>query len=248
MEEAERFARDGYVVLDRIFDPSFIDELKTEYLRQFPDVASSADRYKVGNRRMQVPIAMTGPYLSTNLYANPALLQLAGALLGESYLIDSLAVVTALPGAEVQHLHMDHADLFPGNEIVRALVGAYGITVAIPLVDLTPETGTTKLFTRSHLRPLNDVEFELPFIERGQAYAMDYRLWHQGTENCSEAERPIVYLVYSKPWFTDTSNYGTGNRIRIAREDLAAVPAEHQPLFRRLSPDRWSSGARFSTA
>jgi len=248
MEEAERFARDGYVVLDRIFDPAFIDGLKSEYLRQFPDVASSADRYKVGNRRIQVPIAMTGPYSSPDLYANPALLRLAGVLLGENFLIDSLAVVTALPGAEVQHLHVDHADLFPGNEILRALAGAYGITVAIPLVDLTPETGTTRLFTRSHVRPMKDDEFELPYIDRGHAYAMDYRLWHQGTENRSGAERPIIYLVYSKPWFTDTSNYGSGNRIRIAPEDLAAVPTEHQALFRRLSPNRWSSGAGFTSA
>lgn len=31
MNDAERFARDGYVVFDRIFGPPFIDELRVEY-------------------------------------------------------------------------------------------------------------------------------------------------------------------------------------------------------------------------
>jgi ectoine hydroxylase-related dioxygenase (phytanoyl-CoA dioxygenase family) len=102
---------------------------------------------------------MKGPYLSPDLYANPELLRLARGLLGEIFLIDSLAIVTALPRAKVQHLHKDHEDLSPGNEVVRALMGAYAVTIAIPLVDLTPETGTTRLFTRSHLRPLREEEF-----------------------------------------------------------------------------------------
>jgi len=245
MDETAQFARDGYVVLEHIFDAAFADELRAEYLRQFPDVTSSSDRYKVGNRRIQVPITMKGPYLSPDLYANPELLRLARGLLGENFLIDSLAIVTALPRAKMQHLHKDHEDLSPGNEVVRALMGAYAVTIAIPLVDLTPETGTTRLFTRSHLRPLREEEFALPYIERGRAYAMDYRLWHQGTQNRSGTERPIIYLVYAKPWFTDISNYGAANRIRIASEDLTAVSAEHQPLFRRLSPERWTKTSKF---
>jgi len=244
MDEAERFARDGYVVFDGTFEPAFIDELKAEYLRQFPDIASSPDRFSVGNRRLQVPVRMTGPYLSPHFYANSALLALASAALGEDYLIDSLAVVTALPGAKPQHLHVDHDDLFPGKPFTRAAMGAYGITVAIPLVDLTPDTGTTKLFRASHVKSRDDEDFELPYIERGRCYAMDYRLAHQGTDNRATTERPMVYLVYARPWFTDTTNYGAENRIRIARDDLAAVPKEHRALFRRLSPERSGRTAR----
>jgi len=244
MNRAELFARDGFVVLEGIFDPAFVDELRTEYLRQFPDVASSPERYRVGDRRLQVPLEMTGPFLSPNLYAHPALLGLAKGLLGEDHLIESLAIVTALPRAKAQRLHLDHQDLAPGNDVVRALIGTYGITVAIPLVDLTPDTGTTKLFTRSHVTKINEDEFDLPYIGRGGCYAMDYRLWHQGTANQSAMERPLVYLVYARPWFTDITNYGNADRIRIAPQDLAAVPNEYRRLFRRLSPDRSWPGTR----
>jgi ectoine hydroxylase-related dioxygenase (phytanoyl-CoA dioxygenase family) len=244
MDEAAQFARNGYVVFDRIFDPAFIDELRAEYLRQYADVASAPDRYRVGKRRLQVPVQLTGPYLSPTLYANPALLEVVSAALGDDYLIESVAVVTALTGAAVQHLHRDHEDLFPGHPFTRAVMGSYGITVAIPLVDLTPETGTTKLFTESHVKPRDDERFELPYIERGRSYAMDYRLWHQGTENRSAVERPIIYLVYSRAWFTDIWNYGNADRIRISAADLAAVPAQHRALFRRLSLERAAPAGR----
>jgi hypothetical protein len=248
MEEADRFARDGYAVFERIFDPAFIDQLRKEYFRQFPDIAASPDRFRVGDRRLQVPIALTGPYLSPRLYAHPSLLELAGEALGEDYLIDSVAVVTALAGAGPQHRHMDHDDLFPGEPFTRAVIRPYGITIAIPLVDLTPETGTTKLYRGSHAKPRDDEDFELPYLRRGGCYAMDYRLTHQGTENRTSEERPMVYLVYARPWFTDINNYGAGNRIRIALDDLAAVPEDRRSLFRRLSPERSGPSARSALA
>lgn len=246
MDVAERFARNGYALFDRVFEPAFIDELRAEYRRQFPNVASSADPYKVGHLRFQVPITMTGPYLSPQLYANPMLLEFARAALGDNYLIDSIATVTSLPGARVQHQHMDHEDLYKGQPFTRAVIGAYGVTVVIPLIDLTPETGTTKLFKGSHVKPINEEEYELPYIERGRCFAMDYRLTHRGTENRSSAERPMIYLVYARPWFTDITNYGANDRIRIDADDLAAVPEEFRMLFRRLSPER--SGASVKSA
>lgn len=247
MQEAERLARDGYAVFDRVFDPAFVDELRTEYLHQFPDVATSPDRYKVGNLRFQAPIAMTGPYASPQLYANPPLLGLAEAALGGNHLIDSVATVTALPGARIQHQHMDHEDLYEGQPFTRAVIGPYALTVVIPLVDLTPQTGTTMLFRGSHVKPVNDDEYELPYVERGRAFVMDYRLTHRGTENRSSAERPMVYLVYARPWFTDITNYGSADRIRIAPEELAAVPEKDRKLFRRLSPERSGADVRSST-
>ena len=119
-------------------------------------------------------------------------------------------------------------------------------TVAIPLVDLTPETGTTKLFQRSHRKNLTEDEFDLPYIERGQCYAMDYRLWHCGTKNRGRHERPIVYLVYARPWFTDITNYGAQSRLPIAAEDVNSVPNQYRMLFRRLAPERSGPDARSS--
>ena len=64
---------------------------------------------------------------------------------------------------------------------------------------------------------------------------MDYRLHHQGTENRSSKERPIVYIAYARAWFTDLVNYGNNVRINIDESDLATVPPKHHSLFRRLA-------------
>ncbi|WP_310467373.1 phytanoyl-CoA dioxygenase family protein [Sphingomonas sp.] len=232
-DAAEALVKQGCVRLEQIFDPALIDALRSEYQRQYPDLA--ADGMKVGERRLQLAVQLTGPFLSPEVYANPALLALATAALGEDVLIDSIAVVTALPGAAPQHLHKDHDDLFLEVPLARSLVGPYAITVAIPLVDLTPATGTTKLFLGSHRGKLDEDAVDLPYDPRGGCYVMDYRLWHRGTDNLSAAERPIIYLVYARPWFIDIINYGNNRRINLAAADLASIPAEHRPLFRRLA-------------
>ena len=235
MEAADRFEKDGFVVLERVFDPAFIDALRAEYVRQFPNIARDATAYVVGDRRLQVAVQLTGPFLSPDLYANPTVLALTKAALGDDILIDNFSLVSALPGAAAQHAHADHPDLFPEHIFSRAVIRPYALNVAIPLIDLTPETGTTKLFTGSQNRHWSEDLFILPYIARGGCYLADYRLRHFGTENRTSAERPIVYLTFARPWFTDAVNYEGNVRINMAIDDLPAIPAEHRPLFRRLA-------------
>lgn len=231
----ERLDKDGFAVLDQVIDPALIDALRAEYERQYPDVEAAPDRYRVDKGRLQVSMRLEGPFLSPELYANPRLLALAEEALGSDFVIDNFSLVTALPGAPDQGVHIDHPDLYPGEVFTRAVIQPYALNVAIPLVDLSPETGTTKLFPRTHKRHSGDGEFELPYVERGGCYVVDYRLAHQGTANRSKVERPILYLTYARSWFTDTVNYGNNIRINIRADDLPAIPAQHRRLFQRLA-------------
>lgn len=235
MDAADRFEKDGFVVLEHVLEATFIDALRAEYQRQFPDIASDPEAYTVGDRRLQVPVQLTGPFLSPDLYANSIVLAVTKAELGADFLIDNFSLVSALPGAAAQHLHSDHPDLFPEHIFSRAVIRPYALNVAIPLIDLTPETGTTKLFSGSQNRYWSEELFALPYIARGGCYVVDYRLKHMGTENRGSVERPIVYLTFARSWFTDLVNYGSNVRINIAAEDLQAIPEEHRPLFRRLA-------------
>lgn len=232
---AERFDRDGFVILEQAFDPAFIDTLCEEYRRQFPAIAEAPDAVVVGERRFHVTMRLEGPFLSPDFYANPEVLKVAASALGEDFLIDNFGIVTALPHAPDQRVHTDHPDLYPDHPFARAAIRPYALTVAIPLIDLTPETGATKLFSGSHNRFWKVEEFGLPYIRRGDCYLVDYRLSHQGTENRTAAERPIIYVIYSRAWFIDVNNFGNNVRIKIASEDMSAIPQEHRPLFRRLA-------------
>ena len=235
---AELFRKNGYLAIKRLFDPALIDALRGEFERQFGALAAlegrSATFKNVGERRLMLPVKLEGRFLDPALYANPHLTALLGALLGRDHLIDNFTCVTALPGAGAQRLHADHPDLFPESAELRERLGPYSITVAIPLVDLTPETGTTRVFPGSHRGPAGDNP-ALPYVARGGCFLMDYRLRHHGTENGSPGQRPIVYIVYARPWFTDANNFRRWPRINIDGADLASIPDAHRPLFRRLA-------------
>jgi ectoine hydroxylase-related dioxygenase (phytanoyl-CoA dioxygenase family) len=244
MDFVEQFERDNFLVVTRLFDPSLIDAAASEFDRQFGDIDPDAlpPHMRVGPRRVQLPIQLKGPLLDPALYANPLLLRMLEPLLGKHFLLDSISVVVALPGAPQQRLHRDHDDLFMERQELRALLRPYAITVTIPLVDFTEETGATRLFPGSQAiggpaveEQLADAEGMLCYVARGGCTLMDFRVIHRGTENRSEEMRPMLALIYTRAWFTDSENFNALPRIAIAPEDVAKIPAEHRPLFRRLA-------------
>ena len=239
MSFLDRFEERGFLTFSGLFDRDFIDSLNAEYLRQFDALtAESAPEVglKVGGGRFMLSVQLRGPYLDPRLYANPMLLGVASALLGPDYLIDSVIVVAALPGAELQHLHRDHPELFPEAPELLKAVPPYGLVAAIPLVDLTEETGTTKVHAGSHRGvPEDEASAELPYLSRGDCLLFDYRLRHQGTANAGARQRPVIYISYTRQWFTDLRNFGRHGRITIDPADLHSIPEQHRHLFRRLA-------------
>ena len=236
----ESFAETGLLTIDRIFDPAFITELHDEYRRQYAALGAVLPM-RVGKGRIQLPVEMAGPFLDPNLFAHPLLATMLGWWLTADYLIDSLTFVTALPGAPDQKLHRDNVSLFPGAPAFDQAIPPYAVTLAIPLVDLTPDTGTTRLVPRSlgleldEAKARAETDAELPYLQKGGCFVMDYRLWHQGTANRSSDQRPIVYIVYARPWFTDDANFREHPRATIDAAAYAQIPAKHRALFRRVA-------------
>jgi hypothetical protein len=232
---ARTFEEKGYLALDGLFDPALIDAIREDFERLYPDPAAESGGRRlfkrVGEKRFMVPLALDGPLLEPALYANPVLLGLLRLVLGEDFLIDSFTCVVALPGAESQKPHYDHPFLFPDRDGAAGNLPPYAVTVAIPLVDLDEVAGTTEMYGES------DAEGGgyRPRTRRGGCYLMDYRLRHAGTPNRSDRPRPILYIVYARPWFTDSVNFRRWRRLAVPRDALGSVPAEHRRLFRRLA-------------
>ena len=93
----DQFRERGCLTVKRVLPPELIDRLAEEYFQPFADLenAPPEDKFKVGQRRMQVAPRLKRPFLSPELYANPFALSLIKTLLGEDFLIDSLSVVNA---------------------------------------------------------------------------------------------------------------------------------------------------------
>ncbi|MES2137761.1 MAG: phytanoyl-CoA dioxygenase family protein [Pseudomonadota bacterium] len=238
MSFLERYAADGWLTIGGIFEPAFIDALRAEFENQRETLLGQREDVRaylnVGDERLMLPVQLKGPFLDPRFYANPLLLAMLRNLIGGDILIDNITLVLARSAASEQRLHRDHPELFPEHEAMNAQLPPYAITAVIPLIDLNEESGTTKLFTGTH-RGAEPEQAELPYVRRGDCFVMDYRLRHQGTANRSAGDRPILYVVYSRPWFTDITNLRRQARINIDRADIEQIPKEHRTLFRRLA-------------
>mmetsp|Transcript_13400 Transcript_13400/g.15086 ORF Transcript_13400/g.15086 Transcript_13400/m.15086 type:complete len:518 (-) Transcript_13400:686-2239(-) len=114
----------------------------------------------------------------------------------------------------------------------------YALNVFIPLDDITHELGPTEFYVGSHIhnvgvsimeslsqdrnknleRNLNGTNKEDsaargaigPLLKRGDVLIYDYRICHRGTSNLStDKTRPMLYLMYARPWFYEHLNFGT---------------------------------------
>lgn len=238
------YREQGCLALDNVFDPDHVARLYAHYMAAYGDRGTDwLKRHclEVGDQRFMITVDITGPFNDPAVYANPFLHPILEALLGRQLVINSFGSVIAFPGSDAQHLHCDHPPLADDPALSGALP-AYATTMVVPLVDLTPETGTTALIETSQWASPDDAEWigahppVMPYMQRGGAYFMDYRLLHLGTENHSALPRPIMYVVYSRPWFLDAANYQRQDPIAISGDQFDRIPFKHRGLFARARP------------
>lgn len=225
----------GCVLLPKIFEPDFIAELRALHFArnavllsaQPPEVSG-----QVGNRRFQSPVDISGAFNTPQLYANPFVLPIIRAVLGDEAVLGGCGTVTSLPGAQDQHVHRDGPPLF--NKAINRIVPAHALDFFVPLVDFNATTGTTRLFPGTHLdtdaNPATSPSVE-PVIPAGSCLLMDYRLFHQGLANRSEAARPLLYFVYHQPWFKDYKNHAKVPFFQLKDAEYARIPESHRRLF-----------------
>ena len=239
------FEEHGTLWIKNVFEREFIAELAEAYQERYTSLGrSKLDRNhaNVGHRRFMVTVKIEPPFNDGELFANPIVLQILGGLLGGALQISSFGSVVTFSNADEQPIHLDHPPLFESAELCASLP-TYAVTVVIPLVDIDPQLGPTAMWEGSHRSPdarqklqqlMAEPDYDesiQPLARMGDAYMMDYRLIHGGLPNESEVERPILYLVYGRPWFRDGFNFSDQPPIEITSEQLAQMPPEHRHLF-----------------
>ena len=55
-----------------------------------------------------------------------------------------------------------------------------------------------------------------PILRRGDAILYDQRTVHRGTANLSTETRPVLYLLFARPWYEETLNFGKGRLFSAA--------------------------------
>ena len=118
----------------------------------------------------------------------------------------------------------------------------------MPLVDLDEHTGATAIWegshraagSRQHLQNLRDQSTlagaTIPTPKRGDVYLMDLRVIHAGTANTSLLARPILYIVYTRPWFQEDANFPEQRPLDISKKRYRKLSKTQQSLFARAWP------------
>ncbi len=224
----------------------FVSDLAIEYSEKYTSRGQRelASRFaRVGDQRFMISVKIKGVFNSPQLYANPNLMPILSRLLGDDFVISSFGSVVAFPGAEDQPVHFDHPPLFESEQACSDLP-PHAITVVIPLVDIDEETGSTGIWEGSHRaggrKQLQDLMIKpswegasLPLTKSGDVYLMDYRVIHGGMANRSQIARPIFYIVYSRPWFKDFSNFPDQPAFALSKKQRKKMPKQHRYLFAR---------------
>lgn len=240
------FREHGTLFLEGAFPKDLIQRIAEAFAAKYESISKKELRKRdavVGHRRYMVTVDIKKPFNNPTLYANPTVMPILEQLLSAHLRIASFGAVAAWPGAEAQPIHLDHPPLFEADSLGDQLP-PYAVTLVIPLVEVTADMGPTAIWPGSHRSPdrieqlqqlMTNPDYsdaEQPITKLGDAYMMDYRLIHGGMLNDSETIRPILYLVYSRPWFRDGFNFTSQPAVQISKKQRKKVPERWQGLFR----------------
>ncbi len=239
------FMTHGCVLLRGAFQRGTVEAMHHEFVRQFgtidlPRMREMAAKpgpnrlIQVGDSRYDIALRMTGALGRPEAVANGLLVQFLRPLLGKHMLLNSLTAVISHPSAQKQRVHRDYPHLFEYAQNMPV----HAVNVVLPLIDVDLETGPTGVWLGSHLWESNDAPPETMMVsalERGDCMLMDYRLLHAGLPNRTGFGRPMLYLVYARPWFFDQHNHVRTSRIPLDMplEQYDALPASVRPLLAR---------------
>jgi ectoine hydroxylase-related dioxygenase (phytanoyl-CoA dioxygenase family) len=237
----------GCVILRGAFADRIVDAMYREFSQRFGglDAAAMAAEAKrpppnpfleVGDRRYEITLKMTGPLAAPEVFANPLLMRFLSPVLGSDLRLSGFTTVVSHPGANAQHTHRDHAQLFPDQGLGQDLP-VHAVNVSVPLIDVELETGPTAVWLGSHRLPDGKVPVPqaatiVPFA-RGDAILIDYRTLHAGTPNKGTLVRPVVYMVYARTWFFDEVNHEGRASLDMPLKTLQSLPKYTHPLLSR---------------
>ena len=231
----ELFKRYGTMQIDNAFSPAAIERLQAAFFERYTPYFQDdnhPDALRLGDKRYMLTVDMEQPFDDPGLIGSPTLLPILREVLGENCVLGAFTAVISLPGSRDQRLHKDHPALFPDTEW-HYTVPCFAAQITIPLVALDEFTGTTRVFKGTHRVPTEQAEamdHQDPVVPLGSCLMTDYRTAHRGLGNRSDRVRPILTLIFNRPWFHDFANYGQQPPLRLPDASYERLPEDVKEL------------------
>lgn len=233
---ASLFKKYGVLLIENAFNTNLIDSLATAFHDRYRAelvTEGPAGALQVGDRRFMMTVEVSEQFNHPDIYAQPLMLPILETILGDDLILGSYTSVASFPGARDMRMHKDHPALFPDSNDNERLPH-FAVTMLVPLLGYNAELGATRVIKGSHLcssTKAAEMEYQDPAGSVGACMLMDYRLSHQGLANRSDKVRPVLSLVYNRPWFRDAVNYQDQPPLQISTTEFTRVPKNLQRLF-----------------
>ncbi len=211
-EHVERLDDVGWTIVEQAIDPRFIDELEAA-LHDLEDrlgIAPSANTFEgASTKRVFNLLAYEGPWPEVPVH--PAIAPVIEGVLGEGFLISSLASVSIGPGEAVQPIHAD-------DQMMR-IAKPHFPTVCNTmwaLTDFTDANGATRLVPGSHhwktpkYREAVEAESIPAEMARGDVLVWTGSLWHGGGANKTDGWRTGIAMNYCAGFIRQQENQQLG--------------------------------------
>lgn len=208
---------DGFVVLCNVIDPAHLQLLQQRMIADVEEILALDDvpwQFRDGHLQQDAP--PFPPYLFRDVLVNDLVVEITHAILGDGLHNSSYSGNCCVPNDNPQPLHVDIGQLFPGQ---KEATPAFAIVVNVPVVEMTPENGSTELWPGTHRDTSLKIDEDIKVPEEAQAkwrgrsepvqptvplggvIIRDMRTWHRGMPNRSERPRPMIAMVHCISWW-----------------------------------------------
>ena len=228
----QQIRNNGVITFDSVLPQDLLDRLSEAYTPLYEAFIQNPGQ-TFGTNHFRVYLPFEEPFIDLRVICSPFVMPIMEALLGEDLVCHYLATNACAPGSEHQPAHSDYRILFPEADIA---VPPFHIVLNIPLVDVTEENGPVEYWAGGTHRlniPFGQVDAiaqhmnsEFATMPAGSLMMRDGRMWHRGTTNRSNAPRPQIAIVYTRPWVD------MGVRIDIPKATYDKLPEKARHIFR----------------
>ena len=232
---AELFDTHGTLQIDNAFPMETILRLQRVFMERYAPYLKEDDHpdaLRLGDKRYMLSVDIVEPFDDPALIGAPMVLPIIRKLLGDDCVLGAFTAVISLPGSRDQRLHKDHPALFTDSEWHFKLP-CFAAQIIVPLVPLNEFTGTTRFYKGSHRIATEDAEapgHQDPQVPLGSCLLTDYRCAHRGLGNRSDTVRPILTMIFNRPWFRDFKNYEKQPPLRFSEAAYERLPPHLQSL------------------
>ena len=206
------FKQYGVVQVDNMFTQDRIKGLQSTFEAKYGGYFGEGghpDVLCVGDKRHMLTMELDHVFGAEELVASRLVLPFMQQVLGEECILSAYTAVVSLPGSAPQEVHKDHVPLFDEQGWGLQLP-SFAVQIVVPLLALDAVTGATRIFKGTQRLDQDSAALEPhqdPVVPLGSCLLVDYSVAHCGMGNRSDKVRPILSLVYSRPWFRDCRNY-----------------------------------------